>query len=43
MYRDNSTNAIAYTKRYSTGIAYETVGMANSEKNKLMTKIAVEE
>jgi dipeptidase len=35
--------AIDYAKRYSTGIAYETVGLAKTERDELMTRIAVDE
>jgi dipeptidase len=35
--------AIDYAKRYSTGIAYETVGLAKTERDQLMTRITVEE
>ena len=35
--------AIDYAKRYSTGIAYETVGLARTERDQLMTRITVEE
>ena len=34
-------NAIDFTRRYSTGIAYETVGIANRMRNELMTAITV--
>ena len=43
MHGRDASAAIAYAKRYSTGVAYETVGVANTERNKLMTLITVEE
>lgn len=43
MHGRDASAAIAYAKRYSTGAAYETVGVANTERNKLMTRITVEE
>ena len=43
MYERDAHAAIAYAKRFSTGIAYETVGLARAEQNKLMTRITVEE
>jgi dipeptidase len=43
MHSQNSHAAIEYAKRYSTGIAYETVGIAKTERDQLMTRIAVEE
>lgn len=43
MYSCDASVAITYAKRYSTGAAYETVGIANTDKNKLMTQITVEE
>jgi dipeptidase len=41
MHRHAPANAIDFTRRYSTGIAYETVGMAHRKRNELMTDIAV--
>ena len=43
MHSQDAGAAIAYAKRYSTGIAYETVGVAKTETDKLMTRITVEE
>lgn len=43
MYDKEPCGAIGYARRYSTGIAYETVGVANNARNKLMTEITVEE
>ena len=43
MHSQDAGAAIAYAKRYSTGIAYETVGVAKTERDKLMTRITVEE
>jgi len=39
MYADNPSAAVDFAKRYSTGIAYQTVGKANNERNLLMTRI----
>jgi len=39
MYSHNPTTAIDFAKRYSTGIAWQSVGIANKERNLLMTKI----
>ncbi|MCP2091170.1 UNVERIFIED_ORG: dipeptidase [Paraburkholderia sediminicola] len=41
MDRRAPTGAVDFTRRYSTGIAYETVGVAHSKRNELMTKITV--
>ncbi|CAH2944319.1 MAG: hypothetical protein PPHEMADM_5394, partial [uncultured Paraburkholderia sp.] len=41
MDRRTPASAIDFTRRYSTGIAYETVGIANSKRNELMTEITV--
>jgi dipeptidase len=35
--------ATDFAKRYSTGLTYETVAVANSARNDLMTTITVEE
>jgi dipeptidase len=43
MHDQDPGTAIAYAKRYSTGIAYETAGIAKSKTDKLMTRITVEE
>lgn len=43
MYSRDASAAIAYAKRYSTGVAYETVGVANALRNGIMTRITVEE
>nr|WP_181919376.1 C69 family dipeptidase [Alkalilimnicola ehrlichii] len=40
LYRSDPNGAIEFTKRYSTGIAYQTVGLANGKRNELMTKVA---
>jgi dipeptidase len=39
MYKTNKGATIDFAKRYSTGIAGQTVGMANNERNNLMTKL----
>src|SRR5207245_581935 len=40
MYRDAPESALRFSKRYSIGIAYETVGLAQRKRSQLMTKIA---
>ncbi|MCC4767403.1 C69 family dipeptidase [Methanosarcina sp. DH1] len=39
IYASDPSAAIDFAKRYSTGIAYQTVGIANKERDLLMTKI----
>ncbi|RKZ85953.1 MAG: dipeptidase [Candidatus Parabeggiatoa sp. nov. 1] len=39
IYRLNQKTAIDFARKYSTGIAYQLVGIANKERNNLMTKI----
>lgn len=43
MYGSDTSTAIEFTRRYSTGIAYETVGLANDTRNELMTAMTVAE
>jgi dipeptidase len=43
MHGEDAGAAIAFAKRYSTGIAYETVGAAKTERDRLMTQITIEE
>ena len=38
MYRKNKRAAINLAKRYSTGISDQTIGIANKERNRIMTK-----
>lgn len=38
-YNSNVETSINFAKKYSTGITYQLVGVANNEKNALMTKI----
>ncbi len=42
MYAHDSAVAIDFAKRYSTGNAYQSVGIANKERNLLMTKITIQ-
>jgi len=42
MYKSDPDSAVDFASRYSTGIAYEMVGIANQERDKLMTKITQE-
>lgn len=41
MHRGSAPLALDFSSRYSTGIAYQTVGMAHAKRNELMTRIAV--
>lgn len=43
MYQAKPETAIDFAGRYSTGVAYEAVGKADSVRNRLMTLITVEE
>lgn len=42
-YKSNHEMAIDFAKKYSTGIAYQTVGIANQELNRLATEIVVKQ
>ena len=42
MYAEEPNAAVAFAGNYSTGIAYQMVGVANYERNALMTKITQE-
>ena len=42
MYKTDPSGAVEFAGKYSTGIAYQMVGIANRERDKLMTKITQE-
>lgn len=43
MYQSAPETAIDFAKKYSTGIAYQSIGMANNKRNNLMTIITNDE
>jgi dipeptidase len=42
MHGEGGRTALDYARRYSTGTAYDVVGVAHRERNKLMTRLAAE-